>query len=499
MHDTQGCAGGPEVVEIWSEDQLRDALARCAAQSLIVDLTRRGLAPFAAAHQVTAQIGETIEGLLSDLPPVLLPNAEGVAAEHIGSWIDFELFGDPARILADRVALRVTKHNPDRILILMPHTAEDLTRADCLLLARLAAMLPARISLGFSCGAYVLPDDLGVEVIATMPRTMAGAARFPPGSMSVQMQSKLALLGSGIPQGVAAPNGQIYLPPNVRFEGGDFKPDAVAPYAAQWGWSGLPFLIDSADAGTLARFAWRALAARDADLAIHLARLAVERPGDKAFATSALATILIIAQSFAELARIGGEDSNLNRAWGETLAGSAQGAASTFQAAADADDTSAMGLYLRNISALADFRVGKPEVALAKQLSIRAALEADPNPSRHLIFINNLNMGRLARAEGDSSRAAELIAAAFAARGEQVSEHDALYREVLLADVAETDDLAARHWAAAAEVFAAQTHPGAISMRAFRKLVSRPPRPFEMREIAVAEALRAHAPIAEGA
>lgn len=499
MHNTQGFACGPEAVEIWSRDQLRDAFAGCTARSLIIDLTRRGLVPFEAAQQTTAQIGETVEGLMADLPPVLLPNSEGVAAEHIGSWIDFELFGDPARILADRVALRVKEHEPDRVLILLPPRAEELTRADGFLLAQLAATLPARMKLGFPGGVYALPKDLGVEVTVTMPRVLEGAARFPPGGMSAQMHSKLALLGTGIPQGVEAPNSQIYLPPAVRFEGLDFNPGSVTPYAVQWGWSGLPFLIDSADAGTLARFAWRALAARDADLAIYLARLAVERPGDTVFATSALSTILIITQSFAELVRIGGEDGDLNRAWGETLAGSAQGAASAFQAGADANDNSAMGLYLRNIAALADFRVGKPKRALAKQLSIRAALEANLNPSKHLVFINNLNMGRLARAEGDGPGAEELITAAFAARGAQISEHDALYREILLADVGEADGRAARHWTAAAEIFAAQSHPGAISMRAFRKLVSRTPRRFELREIAVGEALRAHASVAKEA
>ncbi|MFY9238117.1 MAG: hypothetical protein WAO78_04425 [Roseovarius sp.] len=492
-------SGRLEACEIWSEGQLRDAFAECTAQSLIIDLTRRGLVPFDAAHQVAVQIGETVEGLLADLPPVLLPGPEGIAAEHIGSWIDFELFGDPARILADRVSARVAEIAPDRVLVLMPPMVEDLIRADGLLLARLAAAVPGRISLGFPAGVYRLPDDLSLAVTPTQPRTREGSARFPPGAISQQMQSKLALLGVCTWQGVVAPNGLVYLPPSVRYENARFTPSGAAPYAPQWGWAGLPFLIDGAEAGILARFAWRALAARDADLAIFLARIAVGRKGDTKFATSALATILIIAQAFAELARIGGENGDLNRAWGETLAGNAQVAASAFHEAAGVKDTSAIGLYLTNISALADFRIGRKDIAWGKQRSIRAALEADSNPSKHMVFINNLNMGRLARAEGDGPGAAQLIAAAFLARDAQISEHDALYQEILLADVAHTDDLAAQHWAGAARIFARQCHPGAISIRAFSKLVSRPPRPFEMREQAVAEALRALGPMAEGA
>lgn len=478
---------------VWSAAQLQAQFASCSARSIIVDLTRRGLAPFEAARQVTAHFETTPQALLQDLPPVLLPSGARVTAAQIGSWIDFELFGDPARILADRVRALVAERDVDQMLVLMPATPSDLTRADGLLLAQLVDLLSSQdraAILAYPKSAYALPDDLGLGTSdAVSSEGIGRTPQFAPGPESSGLRSKVAMLGGETPEGLTAPNGFAYIAPCDRFVAKCRYPETLSHYAADWGWGGLPYLIDTAGADTLARFAWKALEARDVDLAVYLARQAVERDGDQAFARTALATILIIGQSFSELAQIPGDPEDLNRAWGETLAGDAKGAVMAFDQSASGGDT-AMDLYLQNISALADFRTGNRDLAWSKQMGIRAALDATPDASSHLRFINHLNIGRLARAKDDMAEAASNIAQAFKMRGALLSEHDAFYREILLADVAASPAAAQTHWAEAADIFARQAHPGAISIRAFRKVVSRPPRPFELREHAVALALQ---------
>lgn len=478
-----------ETLVVWTEAEVVAQFKRCSSQSLILDLTRRGLRPFEAAHQVATQCGASVEALLSDLPPIELPKSSAISVKHVGSWMDFELFGDSARIIADRVGALLEKTNIDRLLIMMPPHLDDLPRADGLMIASLINIKAESITLTFPQAIYPLPTDLGVHINAEiLAPSILGDAHLPPGPVTELLAKKLVMLGVDIGPLVASADGSQFIVPCKRFEDPSLIPDMVSIYAPQWGWDGLAFILNSADADTLARFAWAALRSRDADLAEYIANRAIAAPGDRSFAQSTLATILIINQSFEKLAKVSTDSGDLNRAWGEALAGSADMATEAF-GNANVKPNDVMALYLKNISALAQFRVGNVNVAWATQNTIRGVLDNMDSPAPHLRFVNNLNMGRLARAGGELATAKDLITKAFDARGPHISEHDLFYREVLLADTASTSKDRKAYWNSAATIFMAQHHPGAIPMRAFRKVVSRSPRVFEARELAVAEAI----------
>ncbi len=482
---------------IWSNRDLAAAFARCGPHGLILDLTRRGLSPFFAAGQLCRQIGLDPESLVAGLPPVLLPRSRQVEAAHIGSWIDFELFGDAPRIVADRLARAMAGRRTDQLLVLLPPDIRDVPRADGLVIAGLARAVSATrtaITFGFPDTVYSLPEDWGIACAATDRRSEADpalpAAGLPPGPDHPGIRERLALLGHPLPDPVPAPNGLGYFAPMHRFAASEPVPAAVAGFAAHWGWLGLPLVLGSASAEELAHHAWRALAALDGELAMDLARRALDRPGDTDFAQTTLATVHIINQAYDALARLAGRTTtdSLNQAWGQSLAGDAEQACAVF-AKAKPQDTTAMALYLRNIAALAQFRAGDVDAAWALQTEIRDALRMSSAPFPHLVFINNLNMARLARAQNDPGTARDRLHAAFAARGAYPSEHDRLYYEVLSAGIAPDPETARLCWQRARAIFDAQDHPGAIPQRAFRSITGRLPRRFEAREHAVDEAL----------
>lgn len=483
-----------QAVAHWTRRDLARLFAACSPRSLILDLCRRGLTPFFAADQICRRFGLDLSAMLADLPEVLLPDAGSVEARHIGSWIDFELFGDSARIVADRVCQAISGKGIDHLVVLMPATIDDLPRADAMLVAGLVRQVDAmngRVTLAFPGGGYDLPADLCID--CTVPQgkhEVLLPATLPPGPISPAFRSKLDMLGYKAPPAVAAPDDMSYFAACDRFSAAPRVPQTLMTYAENWGWRGLPFTLDALDARQTALFAWRAIGARDADLATCLVELAASRSGDRTFAQTTLATIHIINQTYDALAEIAPHDATgqLNRAWGATLSGDADAAVATFAQAQDTDNP-VIALYLRNIAALAHFRAGDLATAWKKQYEIRDALKHLHPPSPHLFFINNLNLSRLSRAAGDLAEARRYLEAAIAARASGTSEHDDLYAEVLRAGVSGGTETARQHWVRACTIFEAQGHAGAISRRAFRSITGRNPRKFELREIAVREAL----------
>lgn len=482
----------------WSEDELAGLLGRCGPRSVILDLARRGLQPFFGAEQVCRQIGLEQEAMLAGLPPVLLPMTGEVGAEHVGSWIDFELFGDAARIVADRVSRAAAARGVDHLLVLMPSTAEHIPRADGLLLAGLAQGADT-VTLAFPGAPYALPEAWAIRCRASVsaPGDLP-EANLPPGPLSHALRTKLALLGYAVPGAVTAPNGWSYFAAAQRYAPEPDVPQVLRDFAADWGWTGLAFTLDTLDAGATAALAWQAMAAHDSELAITLAERASRRPGDQAFARTALATLCIIDQDYERIGEIaaGSQTDRLNRAWGSTLAGDAASARAEFDHARPTENA-ALALYRRNITALAEFRTGNVAQAWAHQRGIRDTLERMDRPSPHLRFVNALNMARLARSEGDRAAARAYLETAFAARGDGLSEHDLLYREVLRAGIAVDKAEARRCWQRAKAIFEAQTCPGAIPKRAFRTIVGRLPERFEAREQAVGDTIGRHAAMPE--
>jgi hypothetical protein len=474
---------------ILSDADLEALMVSLSSRSLVIDLTRRGLTPFFAADQIAAQTRQTVASFLDDLPPVLLPTDGRLGAEHIGSWIDFELFGDPACILADRLATDLGARDVDHLAVLLPPSVDDLTRADGLVVAAVAR-IAQRVTLSYPGTGYALPTDLGLSTEPPLGPAPINDPALPPGCLSPALRTKLGILGYPVPPGIATSNGTTWLAPCHRAAAEPSVPPALADMAAGWGWKGQFYRLLTASADTLAQDAWRALAAHDADLAGHLAERAVACDDQSDFARTALATIRIIAQDYDALTQSEAptHTDRLNRAWGAALSGDPVQAKAEFSNAQHAGGADAISLYLRNISALAHLRTGDIAGAWRLQHQIRDALATLDRPSPHLVFINSLNMARLARHQGDRAAARDHLAAAFAARDPEQSEHDRLYHAVLSASVAEAPDVR-RQWQDARAVFAQQAHPGAIPLRSFRSITGRAPRRFERRDVAVAEAL----------
>ena len=494
MRDLSGSEPRTTLRNLWSEADLTALLSELSDQALIVDLTRQGMAPFFAAQQICEQLGEKFEGILEDLPPIILPSKGTIEAKHIGSWIDFELFGDVARIAADRVSALAVTRGFDALVVLLPAEKDQLSRADGLLIGTLiqaATVLDAQIILTFPNTDYDLPVEWTgeMEAPATSSPHPTCKPALPPGLITEGLLPKLALLGYKVPTPCVAPNGAQLLAPEQRFAVAPEIPDVLAAYATHWEWVGVPFVLDKMPAQRVARLAWEALTARDAELATRFASEALLHDGDKSFANTTLGTIHIINQAYGELANssAASETDKINVAWGNTLAGDASAAIETFKRAEP--ENAVLGLYLRNISALAYFRNGNTAKAWQLQHEIQEQLVELKPASPHLSFINNLNMSRLARAENDHDRAQALVDAAFEARRPNLSEHDELYYLVQSASIAQEPADVNACWQNARKVFSEQKHPGAIPSRSFRTIVGRLPHKFENRESAVADAL----------
>jgi hypothetical protein len=479
---------------VWTEADLAALLSGLSENALFVDLTRQGMTPFFAAQQICGQLGQSFGRVLADLPPILLPSNGKIEAIHIGSWIDFELFGDVARIAADRVTTMAETRGYDALVVLLPAVEAELTRADGLLIGTLvqaAAAQDAQIILTFPNTGYALPSEWtgGLESVYEPNIQHRCPAALPPGLIPEGLRPKLALLGYTMPTPCVAPNGVRILAPKYRFAKGPAISDALAAYAVHWDWVGAPFVLNRMPAQRVARYAWEALAARDAEFATRLASQALLHDGDKSFARTTLGTIHIINQAYSELANTNGatETDKINLAWGKTLAGDVSAAIETFKTAEP--QNAVLGLYLRNITALAHFRNGNKAEAWKLQHEIQEQLGELVPASPHLSFINNLNMSRLARDEKDYGTAQSLVNAAFDARRPGLSEHDEFYYLVQSASIAQNPVEKNSYWQNADKVFSGQKHPGAIPSRSFRTVVGRAPNKFEPREIAVAAAL----------
>jgi len=501
----EGDAVPAEAVRACARDETR-RLVEGPGDRLILDLVRPGLRPHFAGGQLADQLGLEVAALLEDLPPVLLPENGVVEARHVGSWIDLELFGDSAWILADRLAAAIAKRAPDVLVVLMPPEPDELVRGDALILARTARAVHRRggaVVLGYPGRVWPLPPALGIRAevgakaaLDTRLPAATGMARIG-GGLAPEQARKLELLGLGGAEPIRRPDGALLFAAVDRLG----KPAPLSAVAAGflegWDWLGLPLLAeDRLDAATLCGFAWRALAARDGGLGCRLADLAVRRFPDDAAAQLCRSSIHIIEQDYAAVAAGPGAADEpgvaLGRAWGKALGDDPAMAWRHFAEACRTAAEDALGLYLRNIAALAAFRCGERREAWRLQREIAAALDRGAVDSPHLVFLNRLNMGRLARAEGRSGEARGLIETAFAARAGQLSEHDHFYRAILLAGLDAPDGGDGRpsdHLLEAAAVFAVQDHPDAIPRRTFRSLTGRPLDPLETGSAAVADAL----------
>lgn len=133
-------------------------------------------------------------------------------------------------------------------------------------------------------------------------------------------------------------------------------------------------------------------------------------------------------------------------------------------------------LYLRNISALAEARIGNPDEALRLEQEITAENGKSEPFDWQLHYVNMVNTARLLRAAGRLDEAREAYMAAFATGAGNLSESDRVYDEACLARLAAErgqPDLAMQHWLRAALAFAAARVPEALAPRCVAMLLAK--------------------------
>ena len=169
----------------------------------------------------------------------------------------------------------------------------------------------------------------------------------------------------------------------------------------------------------------------------------------------------------------------LTRAWGKALSGDAAGSLADFQEAGPpslAKAATAIDLYLCNIYALALFRNGRADEALAIEEGIGRRLDFAPQPNFHLRYINHFNNARLHRAAGRTAQERAHLEGVFATTDGLRTESDQIYLNLTLAALEEREG---RADAALASTWRACVHwlsgrvPEAIGWRTLLALFSR--------------------------
>ena len=474
------------------------------AATIFVDFMGRGIAPFSAGEQACAQLDTTAADLLDHLPNMVFSADQFGSTTAVEAWLDFEFFGDPERILVDRICSKMDQATFSGLVFMMPASANHMRGFDWLLFRQLAALGKRQNKLVlviFYAQFFDLPEELGLEVRLT-GNTSDGSDfltvdPFFPGLMGTAFATKLTMLGCAPPDSFTTPSGfRLFLA--IRKEGTEPAYSGLIQQLAQdWGWNGAPFRVHTASSAELTGLAWSALAERDMDLAQRLVDVAIQCDPSNAEARQTKGMLAIIAQAYDTLHRqpVADEDLPIFGIWGNAVAGDARRALIGFDSLPQAEVAGAAALFYLNLRALAHARSGELEVAWSLQHELRDRLAADPDSSQHIQFLNCLNMGRLSRFERNYEKAFRLIERAFACREGMLSEHDELYRLVLLAQChAEQADRRALYQQAC-QVFDQQDHPGAIPKRNFQSIVGRAPGPLELREQAVHTVLTA---LAEG-
>lgn len=408
---------------------------------IVVDLTVRGWRPHFAVQQVAAQAGWNIEDFLAGRPPIRLPAAqnEPLTSEHIASWIDFELFGDPVQILASRVAEK-TAEEMGAVLVLLPPAPDDLSATDATFISYLVPAIVrngGKVALSYPDNPWPFENILARGDIAHGPTEMPHSGDLPAGVLDRGIAQRLQLLGIDLGDSTALANGGTVVSPAWRLSKRELPARALSIMPA-WGWIANGVLLARSPANVLVTRAWQALQAGDDRLACDLSQLAMSRFGDDSAVVLANQTINIICQRYGNLASVAPvqtRPSRLSHAWGLTMTGAVTEALPVFNTECE-QPGSVFDLLLYNIRALAHFRSGEIGIAQALQDAIAKALENPELRSPHLEFLNKLNRARLHRARGEFQEARRLIGAAFVARKDQLSEFDYFYRALLLEDIA---------------------------------------------------------------
>jgi tetratricopeptide (TPR) repeat protein len=536
-------APGPPTVAAVTVEGLADLAAHLAreapgARPVVADLTLGAWRGQAAAHDLCRQLGVAPPEPVQPTPAAHAGGEHGDYVDTIGRLVDTESAGDGVVTSALAAARRVCgalQDGPARaVVVIAPRFGNAWEREDLLFAGFLARGLHG------SRHAFLLAAGPG----ATLPgwRLQWRAPVPPAASPPVQAGSTLAALVPGVldadtaallggegmlASGAALPlDGGCVLPdPALRHAPavlGELVFDDLAERAAGAGWlrayarchgtpaeADQPLLCDEA----AVRFAegGYGIAAR----LLQVARVRAPNEAWRASVDVQLQGMRIALMRFAEAAAEPEPAAELPpglrgallqcRAWGLVMTGRAREAEPCFDEAIRllAGSTSERyELYLLNIAALTQLRLGRLERALEMEKRIEAALAARARPDWHLGYINAINQARLYRRAGQLDEAERYYARAFQGTLGLRSPSDLVYVNVCWAQLATQAGRpreAFAGWLRAALHWVADEVPEALAPRVARAIVEgEPPVPEALPE-AISAALLTRLLAAAGA
>ncbi len=496
---------------------------------LFVDLTYGGWRPHQAAFELSLQLdcAPPHQELLTNVPS---QPAEIEFVDIVGHGIDSEARGEAVLLMAGRQARRIAElldGEPARIAVLAPRFGfswgeENWWFLELLTRELTGRGLPPPLYLTAPGNGCALPQGGEVlELLLDAPRKPAGIAGWHPGILDPELARAPAIELADSPHLVLR-GGCALLHPTCRRDPRaaareEFDRYTAAVAGRTWEEAfglcfGHPLFVR---APVLVERAWQAFASGAVELALRLGRRAEAcsyAPLERAVALASLQGIRIATHRFEEAAAAPdpppagpahlGRFLCLTRGWGRVMTGDPEGAEHDFEAVGDEARGEAdpyERLYLDNIRALHLLRRGESVAARRLEEAIREALDAMAEPDSRLVFVNALNLARLARRAGEIERSARFYRRAFRTSDGLRSPSEHVHRNVIEAAIAASrgDDLeAARCWLRAALHWLSMEVPEALGVRATAAVLESPAPPPGLRAGALARAFLAR--IGEG-
>jgi len=444
---------------------------------VVVDLLLGAWRARQAAREAAAQLG------------IELPPGHDRAASIISAGVDREARGEPTVLTAFDDARRVAAAlSPGaEVVVLLPRFGLPLRDENDWFLRFLARQGATVRRTGAGEG---LSAGLAGRRASGDDATLRSLLRFFPGLVANAFAERIGLDPNGA--GLIAQTGGLWLiPPDCR----DADPAGASAEIDRLA------RLDVADAGLMAfvqsfggnlfidppRLAVVAdQAFRDGSSEVALALLARARSGARSTVAAAevdLAAfgISIFEHQFDAVAAAPDPSSRVPdelrrqilelRDWARIMTGGALDDAATAGDPETADP--ARRLYQLNIRALARFKAGDRDGAMALEQEIAAALDQRVVEDDRLAFINAINLARLYRAMGDWSRYTQQVDRAFATSDGVRSESETIQREVMRAAVpdAQAPGAGRAAWLRACLTWLALSPPEALGVRAARAIL----------------------------
>ncbi|MEE3650609.1 MULTISPECIES: hypothetical protein [unclassified Brenneria] len=498
----------PPLLEVWYWHRLCDLQIQigwqdASADCLFADLSLGSWRGHWLAHQLAAQLGISAP---TKVQPELhgSTSLQGQYADTIGQLIDNENEGDKNFITAYQFARRLiaafTQQQRKFILVVAP-IAHQLWGSENLQLLRLLAS--AAPAYGFRLGLLLrtdanLPELAGFQFKAnnqpaqqSNPERMTAlqCAEFSiPGLLSADWLRPDFELP---PEILPLADGQLLLSPNLRPSQSvipvdlSLLPDELkVVFALQQQPQDIEFLQQQA--GT--RFAEGGY-----DLA-YLILAQIEKSPlsvlQQALIEAQKQKIAIALMDFPRAAAGALPDVSLpdevraslyqSKAWGLVMTGQPVQAEQYFAKARqllDPQRDPRLYLYLLNISALNQLRLGDAQAALTIEKNIEQQLSLLHTPDWHLIYINCLNLARIYKKLRNFPKAEHYYRQGFLVNHQLRNESDLLYMNLCLAQLEalqERHQQALHYWLRAALHWLSNPMPEALAPRVAQAILNRP-------------------------